>query len=142
MPDVPDLFRIVIHVPSLPRGVAFYRRLLGLQGKNIWGSRHYFDCGRTILALLDPKSEGYGFRPLPDTVYFAVRDLEAVFRRARRLRCLSTGSVHEQKAGEIAVRPWGERSFYAADPFGNELCFVDRKTCYRGRPRRRAARTR
>jgi len=30
-------------------------------------------------------------------------------------------------------RPWGERSFYAVDPFGNPLCFVDQKTLFTGR---------
>lgn len=35
--------------------------------------------------------------------------------------------------GEIARRPWGERSFYATDPFGNPLCFVGRDSVFRGR---------
>ena len=34
--------------------------------------------------------------------------------------------------GEIAERPWGERSFYATDPFGNKICFVDRATMFTG----------
>jgi hypothetical protein len=37
-------------------------------------------------------------------------------------------------AGAIVRRPWGERSFYAVDPFGNKLCFVDRATLFTGRP--------
>jgi hypothetical protein len=28
--------------------------------------------------------------------------------------------------------PWGERSFYAEDPWGNPLCFVEEGTFYRG----------
>jgi hypothetical protein len=28
----------------------------------------------------------------------------------------------------LATRPSGERSFYAKDPFGNPLCFVDEQT--------------
>jgi uncharacterized glyoxalase superfamily protein PhnB len=24
----------------------------------------------------------------------------------------------------IETQPWGERSFYCKDPFGNKLCFV------------------
>ncbi len=24
----------------------------------------------------------------------------------------------------IETQPWGERSFYCSDPFGNKLCFV------------------
>lgn len=34
--------------------------------------------------------------------------------------------------GRIATRPWGERSFYVEDPFGNQLCFVDRGTVFTG----------
>jgi len=36
--------------------------------------------------------------------------------------------------GQIAVRPWGEWSFYLSDPFGNPLCFVDAATLFTGRP--------
>jgi len=34
--------------------------------------------------------------------------------------------------GEIARRPWGEKSFYAADPFGNGLCFVSSDSVFTG----------
>ena len=30
----------------------------------------------------------------------------------------------------IETQPWGERSFYCADPFGNKLCFVDDQTLF------------
>ena len=30
------------------------------------------------------------------------------------------------------TRPWGERSFYLRDPFGNPLCFVDAATLFTG----------
>jgi hypothetical protein len=33
----------------------------------------------------------------------------------------------------MVVRPWGERSFYVKDPWGNGLCFVDEKTLFTGR---------
>ena len=42
------------------------------------------------------------------------------------------GDVHRDPAGKIAERPWGERSFYVEDPFGNKLCFVDRATMFTG----------
>jgi hypothetical protein len=41
--------------------------------------------------------------------------------------------VHTASGGQIGVRPWGERSFYATDPFGNLLCFVDGETLFTGR---------
>jgi predicted enzyme related to lactoylglutathione lyase len=50
----------------------------------------------------------------------AVDDLEAVQDRVRD----SGGSV----AQPISTKPWGERSFYAADPFCNRICFVDAAT--------------
>jgi hypothetical protein len=33
---------------------------------------------------------------------------------------------------EVAVQSWGERSFYARDPFGNPICFVDSGTLFTG----------
>jgi len=41
--------------------------------------------------------------------------------------------VHGAAAGDIVARPWGERSFYASDPFDNLLCFVDERTVFTGR---------
>ena len=61
-----------------------------------------------------------------------MNDLEAVFERAQELRCLSKEDVHGTSGGVIAVRPWGERSFYADDPWKNPLCFVEAGTTYGG----------
>jgi uncharacterized glyoxalase superfamily protein PhnB len=42
----------------------------------------------------------------------------------------------EQAGGvlETAIdsMPWGERLFYARDPFGNPICFVDEETLFLG----------
>ena len=133
MPDVPILYRVVLQVSDLDRADAFYAKLLGVPGRRIRGARHYFDCGPVILALLDPTAGGEKARPNPDTVYFSVRDLEGIHARARELGCLSAETFHGQSAGDIAKRPWGERSFYADDPFGNGLCFVDAGTLFTGR---------
>lgn len=135
-PARPRLFRVIVPVPDLERGVAFYTELLGIEGRRVSGGRHYFDCGGVILALLDPQGDGDEgpARPLPDHVYFSVADLESVFERARKLGALSTGAGDAGlPMGEIATRPWGERSFYLRDPFGSPLCFVDEKTLFTGR---------
>jgi predicted enzyme related to lactoylglutathione lyase len=132
MSDVPVLFRVTLQVRDLPKAAAFYAQLLGDEGREIRGSRHYFDCGPVILALLDPTPGGEQPKPNADVVYFSVKDLDAVFERAKALNCLSTEEFHEQKAGVIVKRPWGERSFYAEDPSGNSLCFVDAKTLFTG----------
>ena len=130
----PTLYRIILQVDNLDRGEEFYGTLLGDRGRRIpRGSRHYFDCGPVILALVDVTGEGLAPKPLPDYIYFAVRDVEAVYERARELQCLSTEDVHGAGAGEIVKRPWGERSFYAYDPWGNGLCFVDDTTLFTGK---------
>ena len=61
-----------------------------------------------------------------------MNDVDAVHARARELNCLSTEDVHGS-AGDVITRPWGERSFYAHDPWGNGLCFVDEKTLFTGK---------
>jgi hypothetical protein len=86
-----------------------------------------------ILALVDVTAGGGEAKPLPDNIYFAVSDLETFYARAAELGCLSSDDVHGASAGEIVVRPWGERSFYVYDPWGNGLCFVDENTLFTGR---------
>ena len=132
MTEAPRLYRVIVQVADLDRAAGFYERLFGVAGRRIEGaSRHYFDCGDVILALLQPRGENA--RSTPDYLYFAVGDLEALHRRAKDLGALAKGTIHgESAAGEIARRPWGERSFYAADPFGNLLCFVDARTLFTG----------
>jgi predicted enzyme related to lactoylglutathione lyase len=122
------IFRVVLQVPDLDKAVAFYSKLLADKGRRIHGARHYFDCGEVILALLDPTRGRIKAKPSPDVLYFAIADIKKVHARAKRLGCLSTEDVHGESGGAIVVRPWGERSFYANDPFGNGLCFVDEKT--------------
>ena len=133
MADVPSVFRVVLQVSDLDQAVEFYSKLLGTKGRRIHGARHYFDCGGVILALLDPTHGRVKAKPSPDYVYFSVKGLEKVHARAKELGCLSKEKVHEESGGDIATRPWGERSFYADDPFGNGLCFVDEKTLFTGR---------
>jgi catechol 2,3-dioxygenase-like lactoylglutathione lyase family enzyme len=121
------IFRIFVPVSDLGSATEFYRQLLGDEGRSIRGGRHYFDCGEVILALVENSGA-----PIADHIYFAVSDLETVHGRAAALDCLETGDVHNEGAGDIVTRPWGERSFYARDPFGNGLCFVDENTLFTG----------
>jgi catechol 2,3-dioxygenase-like lactoylglutathione lyase family enzyme len=123
----PRLFRVIVPVSNLDQATRFYSRLLGIEGRALGGGRAYFDCGPVILALLESSKP-----PISDYVYFAVSDLEAVHERARKLGCLSRENVHGRSGAEIAVRPWGERSFYARDPAGNGICFVDETTLFTG----------
>ena len=133
------IFRVIMPVADIARTAEFYGALLDQPGMRVSPGRHYFNCGGVILALYDPRADGDAREPRPnfEHVYFAVPDLEAAYERARSVGGLSTevgdGNV---PMGEIARRPWGERSFYLHDPFGNPLCFVDETTLFtRGRPR-------
>jgi predicted enzyme related to lactoylglutathione lyase len=121
------LFRVILQVSDIEAAAKFYGSLLGMAGERVSRGRHYFDCGGTILACFDPRADGNDFdaRANPDHVYFAVDDLESVHERAKGAGCRTVDE-------KISNWPWGERSFYATDPFGNRVCFVDARTVFRG----------
>ena len=129
--DVPQFFRLSVEVGNLEAAADFYGRLLDVRGRRQPGSRCYFQCGPVTLSVLDVSSAR---RPHPaaKALYFTVKDLEAAFERAKTLGCLSREDVHDVPGGGIVVRPWGERSFYAEDPWRNPLCFVEEGTVYTG----------
>ncbi len=133
--SIPRIYRIIVPVSNLERAAEYYQALLGIQGKRVSGGRYYLDCAGVLLALFDPSGDGDAgsAKPLPDHLYFAVADLEAVYRRAEKVGGLSN-EIGDGKLpmGKIAVRPWRERSFYMRDPFGNPLCFVDERTLFTG----------
>ena len=128
--DVAKIFRVTLEVSNLDQASTFYAKLLEQEGKRHPGARHYFDCGGVILAVLDPTQGGVAPTPGSKSLYFAVRDVEAVHARAKELDALAPFKVHGQAAGDVITRPWGERSFYVTDPWGNELCFVAEGTLY------------
>ena len=129
------LFRVILPVRDIERAAQFYSAVLDSPGVRVSPGRHYFDCGGTILACFDPNADGDGYEPAPNPewLYFAVEDVEGT-RRALVAAGgkLSDEQVHGAPAGETVTRPWGERSFYAFDPFGNRLCFVDESTVFTG----------
>ena len=128
MAHEPKLFRINIEVGDIERAADFYGELLELEGRPQMGKRCYFRAGSVALQVVEVEPP----HPAAKALYFAVADLDAVHGRAAALDCLSAESVHGTPGGEPVVRPWGERSFYAADPWGNPLCFVDEGTIYAG----------
>jgi catechol 2,3-dioxygenase-like lactoylglutathione lyase family enzyme len=132
MSSAPTIYRISLEVADSKRANRFYSKLLGIDGRLVGGGRVYFDCGPVILALVDVAAGRRRPRPISQDVYFAVPDVEACHARAKAMRCLSKEDVHGERAGALVKRPWGERSFYAEDPFGNGLCFVDEKTLFTG----------
>ncbi len=83
-----------------------------------------------FLALLDPTQGGLTPTPCPNSLYFAVNDLDAVHARAKKLGAPAPFRVHGQPAADPIERPWGGGSFYVTDRWGNELCFVREGTLY------------
>jgi catechol 2,3-dioxygenase-like lactoylglutathione lyase family enzyme len=124
------IFRVTAEVSDLEEATAFYTELLGVAGRRHPGARHYFNCGGVILAIQDVSTSGIKPTPGPKSLCFAVDDIEAAHSRAATLSALARFQVHGQPAGEVTDQPWGERSFYVTDPWGNELCFVQQDTLY------------
>lgn len=126
---------MILPVGDIESASRFYATLFGQAGARVSPGRHYFPCGDVTLALYCPQSDGDARVPYPnfDHVYFAVEDLDELYRRATEVGGLSpvTGDGR-LPMGQIATRPWGERSFYLHDPFGNPLCFVDARTLFMG----------
>lgn len=122
------LFRLNIEVGDIERAASFYSELLGLDGRPQRGARYYFQAGSVTLQVVQMEAP----QPVPKALYFEVGDLTEVHRRASSLGCLSDGLVHGTPAADPVVRPWGERSFYADDPWDNALCFVEEGTIYAG----------
>ena len=130
MSDTPKLFRVTLEVADLERATQLYAALLGLDGQRHPGARHYFDCGGVIVAVLDVSRGGMPPTPGPKSLYFAVDDVNAVHVRAAKLGVLAPYQVHGEPASAVITRPWGERSFYVVDPWGNDLCFCENGTLY------------
>ena len=130
--NVPILFRVLVEIADLDRAMTFYSTLLGIPGRKVGGGRAYFDCGHTIVGLVDVALGKQTPRAAPQCLYFAVGRVEAFHERAVTLGGLSREDVHGQSAGDLVVRPWGELCFYAEDPWGNGLCFSDETTLFTG----------
>ncbi|MFT3693722.1 MAG: VOC family protein [Kofleriaceae bacterium] len=124
------LFRVTLEVSDLDRAADLYTKLFGDPGKRHPGARHYFDVGGVIIAVLDVSRGGVPPTPGPKSLYFAVKDVDVVHARAKELGILAPYAVHGQPAADVIVRPWGEKSFYVVDPWGNDLCFCEDGTLF------------
>ena len=128
MADVPQFFRMNIEVGDLAKAQSFYETLFGAAGRLQAGSRLYVMAGSVTLQIVAVSAP----HPAAKALYFTVKDLDALHARAATLNALSKEMVHGESGGAINVRPWGERSFYAEDPWANPLCFVEAGTTYGG----------
>lgn len=124
------LYRIILPVRDIEKASAFYGHIFNLSGKRVSSGRHYFDLEGTILAVYDPIADGddagkeWVFHE-HQFIYISTTNLEAVHEKF-----LESDSEYVEE--NIKTRPWGERSFYVHDPFGNLLCFVDKNTVFTG----------
>jgi len=132
MTDIPQMFRLNIEVGDLAAAQRFYETLFAAQGRGQAGNRFYLNAGPIALQVVDIAAFRGTPHPAAKALYFTVKDLDATHARAAGLNCLSKEMVHGMKGGDISVKPWGERSFYVEDPWGNPLCFVEAGTVYEG----------
>lgn len=124
------LYRIIFPVNNIEKAAAFYSNIFEQPGQRVSPGRHYFDLEGTILALYDPVADGDEVRQPwvfheNQYIYIAVSDLPAIHQKF-----LTSESRYVDPT--IGTMPWGEKLFYATDPFGNPICFVDEKTVFTG----------
>ena len=124
-----NLYRVIHPVRDIEVASKFFSTVLGSPGERVSPGRHYFACGGTILACYDPVADGddigggwahHGNQYL----YFAVTDLDAT--------CESVAQAGGEITATIETMPWGERIFYARDPNGTPIAFVDQSTVFTG----------
>lgn len=124
------LYRVILPVYDIEEAAKFYTHVFGISGTRVSPGRHYFDLGGTILACYDPKADGdelnEGWRFHENQyIYISVSNLEEVHQKLKE-------STSKYLDVNISTMPWGERLFYANDPFGNPICFVDEQTVFKG----------
>ena len=127
--STPRLYRVILPVSDIEAATAFYAQVLQTPGERVSTGRHYFNCGGVILACYDPIADGDDRGPgwlhhENQYFYFAVSELEAV-----RARVQQAGGCN---VTAIETMPWGERMFYAEDPLGGRISFVDDSTLFTG----------
>ena len=88
------LFRVIAPVTNIEEAARFYSAIFENPGFRISPGRHYFDCGGVILAVYDAVADGDAqpVRHNAEHLYFAVPDLDAVFKRVEKAGGLSTAS--------------------------------------------------
>lgn len=124
------LYRIILPVNNIDKATAFYTFIFNKEGKRVSPGRHYFNLQGVILALYDPIADGDKIeRPWSfhenQYLYIATEELELIHSKLKNTACTHLDET-------ISNMPWGERLFYANDPFGNPICFVDSRTCFLG----------
>jgi predicted enzyme related to lactoylglutathione lyase len=117
-----------VDVDDLAKGIAFYRRAIGLQIGRRFGSFGVEMLGASSAIYLLSKAEGtrphteaddvrrYRRHWTPVHLDFVVPDIVVAVNRA-----IDAGATLE---GEIRTQSWG-RIAQMADPFGHGICFIE-----------------
>ena len=100
MSNVPKLFRVTVEVADLDTAAALYSELLGIHGDRHPGARHYFDCDRVILAVIDV-SQG-GLLPTP-----------------ARSRCTSPSMTSRLSTPALPVSAYSRPTRFTASPLAS-----------------------
>lgn len=127
-----ELFRVLLQVGDLEGANVFYSKLFGVPGRLVGGGRCYFDLSAgAIFAVVSVAQPS----PHAESVYLCVPDesIGALVERAKEMGCTSNALVHDEAAGELLMRPWGERCIYCVDPWGNRVCFIQSSTRFTGK---------
>jgi len=124
------LIRIVLPVSDIELAATFYFNVLGIPGKRIDKGMHFFKCGELALICYDPLPNGdklgQGWMHHENQfTSFSVNNIEATF-----IRILNNPDAEVDS--NIQENNLGEKLFYALDPFGNPICFIDEKTIFEG----------
>ena len=117
-----NLYRVMLPVDDMDTADTFWSELLGLAVDVVVPTRHYLPTAGAILAIVDPREHGKRPTPNPDCIYIRMPALDAAYERAL---ALGAPMLKDYQDPGIAERPWGDRSFYTADPFGNPVCLID-----------------
>jgi predicted enzyme related to lactoylglutathione lyase len=127
--STPRLYRVILPVSDIEVAARFYGHVFESTGERVSPGRHYFDCGGMILACYDPVADGdllgEGWMHHENQyLYFSVADLDVIRNR------IEEAGGHNLT--EIEEMPWGERIFYALDPLGSRISFVDQSSVFTG----------
>lgn len=127
--NTPRLYRVILPVSDIEVAARFYAHVFESKGERVSPGRHYFDCDGLILACYDPVADGdpvgEGWKHHENQyLYFSVLDLDVIRHR------IEEAGGHNLT--EIEEMPWGERMFYAMDPLGSRISFVDQSTVFTG----------
>ncbi len=123
-----QVFRVVLPCHPIQEALAFYEPIFGITAKKVSDGRYYFMLGSVVLVCYDSIADGDGYRVSsnPEHIYITTSDIYETYERVKNQSPLVISP-------QIQKMPWGERSFYLIDPFGNKICFVEQGTEFYGK---------